>query len=446
MQSSMTSGKPFGLLVRFSLPILAGCVLQQMYSLCDSVIVGRLLGVEAFAAVGCASVIGWLPLSMLLGLTQGFGVLLAQRFGAEDGAGLRYANGWSLLISLLTGLAMTAVGLLLLGTMLGWLQTPSELLAATGDYLRVLWLGLSATALYNACASLLRALGDSKTPFWALVISTVFNIVLDCVLVAAFHMGVRGVALSTVLAQVLSLVFCVLRIRKLGFSLPKRAEWHESRDVPGKLLRLGMPPLFRNGIVAVGGLCVQAVMNGFGVALMAGMTAARRYFSLLEMVGAALEGAVATFVGQNTGAGRTDRIAQGMRVALGIAMSSAVVIAAGVWLLAEPMIALFVTHGAAEVLEKGITALRITVLFLPILYALYLYRAALQGMGDTLTPMFSGFAELLLRVLFVLWLPGLIGEFAVYLADAAGWVAAAVLLVSVYYRKKAKSIREALSQ
>ncbi len=437
----MTRGKPLALLVRFALPLMLSSILQQLYSLADSMVVGRLLGVEAFAAVGAASFLNWLPLSMLLGLSQGFGVLFAQRFGAGDGAGLRRAAAMGLLLGAGSSLFLTALGLAALPLLLTLMRVPAELMEGSAQYLTVLWLGLLVFALYNVSAALLRALGDSRTPLMALAVSTAVNIALDILFVAAFHMGIRGVALATVVSQAVSFVYCAVALRSLPFAMPRRADYALDLKTAKRLLSLGVPPLLRDGVVAVGGLFIQTVINGFGVAFIAGTTAARRYFSMLEMVGAALEGALATFVAQNAGAKRPERIALGTRAAVIVATAAAVITAAAAFLLAGPLVWLFVAQAEAEVLRVGVEALRVTALFLPVLYLLYLYRAALQGMGDTVTPMLSGFAELLLRIACVLLLPPLLGRWGVYTADAVGWVGAAALLTAVYHARKAKAGR-----
>ena len=431
----MTRGKPLPLLVKFGVPLMLSYILQQLYSLCDSVIVGRLIGVEAFAAVGSASFLSALPLEMLLGLTQGFGVVLAQRFGAGDEAGLRRSALLSSGFGCVAAVLMTAMGLCFLTPLLTVLRTPTALMEMAAAYLRVMFFGLIATALYNVAATLLRAMGDSRTPLVALVASTLLNIVLDYLLVAWGGMGVEGVALATVLATVFALGVCAMRLHSHPGKLPPPSGEPMRRGVGAQLLKMGLPPMFRNGVVAVGGLYVQSVVNGFGVAFVAGMTAARRYFTMMVMVSGALEGALATFVGQNAGAGRTERIEAGTRTAVRLALVASIFTGICTAVFARPLIALLVTEGNAEVVQVGVEALRVTSLLLPSLYLLCLYRATLQSMGDAVTPTLSGFTELALRILCVSLLPSLIGRSAAYLADGLGWVAAMILLMGVYYWK-----------
>lgn len=438
----MTRGRPLPLLVRFGLPLMLSSILQQLYSLCDSMVVGRLIGVEAFAAVGAASFLNWLPLSMLLGLTQGFAVVLSQRFGAGDGHGLKRAAWLSTLIGMAAAILMGALGILFLHPQLTAMRTPEEMLDLTAAYLRVVFAGLIASALYNVAATLLRAAGDSRTPLLALAVSTLCNIALDYVLVAFANMGVEGVALATVLAQLISLAVCLIRIILKPIHTPEPSAPAMTGGFAAQLLRNGLPPMFRDGVIAVGGLFVQNVVNGFGVAFVAGMTAARRYFSMMEMAGAALEGALATFVGQNAGANRPDRIREGTRTAVRLGVAAALLTAMIEAIFARPLITLLVGDSSAEVIRFGVTALRLTALFLPFLYLLCLYRASLQSMGDALTPMLSGFAEMIMRLLSVLLLPPFIGHAAAYMADGLGWVAAAILLMTVYFQTQKRLMNQ----
>ena len=281
---------------------------------------------KAFAAVGASSFLSWLPTSMLMGLSQGFGVLLAQRFGAGDREGLRRATLLSAAMASVAALAMTALGIGFLTPLLVAVQTPAEMMAYSADYLRVVFSGLLATGLYNVAACALRARGDSRSPLIALVISTLLNIALDWALVALADMGVEGVALATVIAQCASLAYCGAQMRRTP-AFPPAAVAPMTSGIAARLLKLGLPPMVRDGVVAVGGLFVQRAVNGFGTAFVAGMTAAQRYFSMLELVGAGLDGSLATFVAQNAGAGNRDRIAEGTRSAVRFGVVASIVTA-----------------------------------------------------------------------------------------------------------------------
>ncbi|MEG2604484.1 MAG: MATE family efflux transporter, partial [Clostridia bacterium] len=364
MTLDMTKGRPTRLLLRFALPLMLSFMLQQLYTMCDSMIVGQLLGSEAFAAIGSSAYLNWFPLSMLIGLTQGFGVVLGQRFGAKDHEGFRRAFAMSTLLALAVSLLQTGVGVGLLYPFLHMLKTPTELMEHTAAYLRVLWLGLALSGFYNVLATALRALGDSRTPFVALVISTVVNIALDYLFLAAFHMGVEGAALATLLSQALATLLCLRGIRRVNDATPRKGEWRLHRATLRELLRLGLPPLLSFSVVSIGELVVQAAINLCGVVFVTGVTAARRYFSLLNIIGSALEGALATFVAQNTGARESQRILAGTRIAVLLGLGASVLTSVLVFVFAKPLILLFVPQGGAEIVRIGVEALRIETFFL----------------------------------------------------------------------------------
>jgi len=432
MTLDMTHGKPVRLLIQFALPLMLSSLLQQFYTMFDSVIVGRLLGTEAFAAIGSASYLHWFPLSMLLGATHGFGVALSQRFGAKDTDGFRRFLACAVGLTLLIGLLFTAAGVGLLRGLLELINTPPELLELTFHYMRALWLGLLATAILNVFTATLRAMGDSRTPFVSLVVSTVLNIVLDFVFIAWMGMGVEGAALATVLSQGAAALWCFAGVRRTGL-LPARTHWRPQASIVRELLRLGVPPLVSHGVTATGDLAVLTAINRFGVLFVTGTTASRRYFSLFNIAGNALEGSLATFVGQNWGAREKQRIRRGARTAFRMGIGSAIVITLLIIAFAQPLILLFLPDGAGESLQVGIDSLRVEVLFLIALYMLLMHRAAIQGMGNAVVPMLSGFLELVMRVLSSWMLPMWVGREGLYFVDAVTWMVTAAMLIACYH-------------
>lgn len=441
----MTQGKPLGLLTAFAVPLMLGSVCQQLYTVADSAVVGRLIGVDAFAAVGAAGFLGFMVLDIILGFTQGFGILFAQRFGGKDLDGLRRSVSMSVLLALGLGLLLTAGSLLAVDPVLRLMGTPADILPDTLVYLRWLFAGTLVTMAYNLAGTLLRALGNSKTPLVAVILSSVLNVALDVLFVAVFHWGVAGVAAATVTAQFFSFLYC---LRKL-FSTPEARVGPRDFIPDGgtlkELLRLGLPLGFRNAVITGGGLFVQSAINRYGKLFVAGTTAAQKYFGFMQLAVGALDGAFATYSAQNYGAGNLPRIQEGMRCARRMALISSVAISGLIVLLGKPLIALLVTgspQDMAEILEVGWQNLLVIACGLPLLCLLYLYRSGLQGMGSTLVPMLSGFVELGLRIASVLLLPLLIGRWGVYTADALGWVGAALLLCISYYRTYRKHCRE----
>ncbi len=266
----MTQGKPLGVLIRFSVPMLLANICQELYAVADSAIVGRFLGVDAFAAVGAAGTVSWLAVDIILGFTQGFGILYAQRFGAQDFQGLRRSIAMSLWLGLGLGFIFTSGGLLGVECLLSAIQTPAELLPDTLIYLRWIMGGMWITVAYNMAATLLRALGNSRAPLVAVVISSFVNVGLDVVFVALFHWGVAGAASATLLAQTFSCLYCLYKLYRIPYAAPHRRDFRFSALIFRELLRLGTPLGFRNGVIAVGGLFVQWAINGYGTFFVAG--------------------------------------------------------------------------------------------------------------------------------------------------------------------------------
>lgn len=437
----MTKGKPFPLLVRFGIPLMLTSMLRQIYTLCDGVIVSRLLGLEAFAAIGAAAFVAMLPQSMVLGLSQGFEVVFARLYGAGDKEGFRQGKCRAAILLLAGSLAVSVLLILLRVPLLKLLRTPPELLQLSGDYLLVIYSGLSIQAMVDWSASVLRASGDSSTPLRALLISSVINVILDLVLICWIPMGVKGAALATVTAQLVSLCICLRAMRAIPQRFPELGRGEEDGSVR-QLLYMGLPPMLRDGIIAVGGLYVQSVINTFGVALVAGMTAAGIYFSALIMAGDAIEGSSATFVGQNTGARCYDRIRSGTNTAAVLAIGCSLLLATAAWIFAPWLVGLITGKSDVEALAMGIHALRCTALFLPFLYLLCMYRAVLQGLGDSVTPMLSGIMELAMRLICVIVLPAFLSYTAVCIAEGVGWFAAAILLIGRYFARIRKLTAE----
>lgn len=440
----MTQGKPLGLLVRFAVPMLLANICQELYAVADSAVVGRFLGVDAFAAVGAAGTVSWMAIDIILGFTQGFGILYAQRFGAQDFQGLRRGIAMSLWLGFGLGFALTFGGFLGAESILKAIQTPAELLPDTLIYLHWIFGGMWITMAYNMAATLLRALGNSRAPLVAVIISSFVNVGLDVAFVALFHWGVAGVASATLLAQSLSCLYCLYKLYRIPHARPHREDFRFSSPVLRELLRLGTPLGFRNGVISVGGLFVQWAINGYGTLFVAGTSAAKKYLGILQLVAGALDGAFATFSAQNYGAGRLSRIRDGLRCVRRMAWASSLAAALLTALLGKWMIRLLVTGSDQEmqqVIQIGYENLLVIGVTLPLLYLLYLYRSGLQGMGSTLAPMLSGFVELGLRLLSVGFLPGILDRWGIYLADPLGWVGAFLLLCCSYYyvyRKREK--------
>ena len=319
----MTQGNPTKLILQFSLPLLAGNILQQLYNLVDTLVVGRAEGVTALAAVSSTGWLDWTLLGLILGLAQGFAIQIAHSFGAGDHAGLRRAAGHSIVLAITVVTVLEIIAQFALRPVLTLMNTPADTYELTLLYLRIVFGGLPLVMGYNLFSGFLRSVGNSRTPLFAITCSAICNILLDVLFVVYFHWGVAGVAIATLISQALSGLICLVAVLRLPiFKL--------SRDVSFGLIKLGLPIAFQNLIISVGGLILQSVVNAQGFIFMAGYNAASRMQGLMEMAGTALRGAVSTFVGQNYGAKKMDRVRLGLRKSVQIAVLMALVIGGAV--------------------------------------------------------------------------------------------------------------------
>lgn len=433
---SMTEGSPTRLLVSFALPLMVGNVFQQLYTVVDTAVVGQVAGVGALASLGAADWLNWLVLSVVQGFAQGFAILMAQYFGAKDERQLSRSIGASATLCAAAAVLMLLLSQTTLTPVLRLLNTPDDIIGGSALYLRIIFAGIPIVTAYNLLASILRALGDSKTPLYAVVAATVVNIALDLVLVMGLGWGIAGAAVATVFSQAVSTVYCYINVRKITIIKLIKADLIPSRDMAGTLLRLGSPVALQNAIISIGGMVVQSVINKYGMLFIAGFTATNKLYGILEIAATSYGYAVTSYVGQNQGAGLLKRIKSGMRSAALVALITSVVIAAAMLVFGKAILSLFIS-GSPEEIEASMTIayhyLAVMSVALPVLYMLYIYRSALMGLGDTVIPMASGFIEMALRIGTVMLLPLAIGQAGVFYAEVAAWAGAAVLLAIGYY-------------
>ena len=418
----MTQGKPGRLIFTFAIPLMAGNIFQQLYTVVDTMVVGKFLGVDALAALGAADWLNWMMLGIVQGFTQGFAIKMAQDFGAGNHTSLRKTIGNSAVLVVLFSILLVIAG------------------------------QLSATPIvmaYNLLACILRSLGDSKTPLYAMIIASITNIVLDVLFVFGFKWGIGGAAAATLIAQVISSVYCYYHLKKIEMVKLAKTDWQLNGALMGRLLYLGFPMAFQNAIIAVGGMVVQFVVNGFGVIFIAGFTATNKLYGLLEIAATSYGYAVVTYVGQNLGAKELNRISQGMKASLLIAGITSVVIAGIMLVFGRVILSCFISGTPAEVEEAMQIAyfyLAVMSVSLPILYLLHVVRSGIQGLGNTLLPMLSGVAEFVMRVGSALILPAIVGEIGIFFAETAAWLGADIVLVISYFvvmhRLRTRTFRE----
>lgn len=438
----MTRGNPRQMIISFAIPLMLGNVFQQMYTVMDSVIVGRGIGVEALAALGTSDWLSFTAIGGITGIAQGFSVLIAQRFGAKDEKGMKK----TVAMSVWTGAGVTLLFMALflgnLKILLNFLRVPENIWQSAYNYLFILLVGLVATALYNISSGILRAMGDSKTPLKAMVTAAVTNIVLDLIFVMVFHWGVEGAGIATVLAQFCSGGICCIQLKKYGVWKMSKEDWKYDFCVVKKLLGLGLPVAFQNIIIGFGGIAIQYVINGFGFLYVAGFTATNKLYGLFELAAVSLGYATSSFVGQNLGAGEYQRIKDGVKISAQLSVVIALAVGAVLLIFGHEILGIFISSTekqAEEVLKIAYNYLAVMGATLIILYLLHIYRSALQGMGDTVIPMFSGIAEMIMRISIAFFLPFVMGKEGIYFAETGAWLGAMILLI-VAYQKKIKKI------
>ena len=446
---NMTRGKPLKLLVSFALPLMFGNIFQQLYTVVDTAIVGRGVGMDALAALGGVDWLNWMFLGVAQGYTQGFSVRMSQKFGQGDFRGLKQVIGQSALLSGLIALICTLLAQTALPLFFSMLQVRKELEPIAEIYTRVLMAGFPVVMFYNFCACVLRSVGDSKTPLIAMIIAAFTNIALDCLAIFSLGWGVAGAAAATVVAQLLAGAICAINIFKTPELHFGSAHVKPDRRICLDLVKIGSPVAAKNTVIALGGMTIQSIVNGFAVSFIAGFTATNKLYGLLEIAAISYGYAITTYVGQNYGAQAFSRIKSGMRAATALSLITSLVIAAIMLLFGRSITMLFITgEDPAVVADAGDTAyqyLCFMAVSLPVLYLLYIFQSALQGMGNTLAPMASGILEFCLRV----GLSAVVGytgyQTGIFGAEVSAWYGAAIFLGISYLisiRKHTKSASE----
>lgn len=431
----LTEGRPFRALLLFALPVIGGNLFQLFYTLADSVIVGRTLGADALAAVGATSMIVYFVLCFIQGFTNGFGICLGQRFGAKDTDGMRRSVAASTVLSIFFTLIVTAVCCALAHPILGWISTPADIYQPAYDYMYIILLGTAAPVFYNLISNVLRALGDSKTPLYFLIFSSLLNVALDVLFIVPLHMGVAGAAWATVLSQLISAVCCliaglrafpVLRLRPADF-----------KGIRGDLLshvKIGFPMGFQMSVMCIGQISMQSTVNALGSAAVAGYTAATKADQVSVLVNNAMMTAISNYVAQNYGAGKKDRILAGVRASLIQTEALNLIMCAGIILLRHSIVTLFITNPTEEIFHYANGYLLTVAPFYWLLGLLAVYRTTVQSMQNGAAPFAACMIELVMRLAATIGLTAVIGYMGVCLASPLAWAGACGLLIPVYYR------------
>ena len=433
MTQDLTKGKPFQVLLRFSLPVIGGNLFQLFYTLADSVIVGKTLGADALAAVGATSIIIYLVLCFIQGITGGFGICLGQRCGARDETGMRRSIAASLVWSILFTIVLTGICCGLAHPILHWMQTPGQIYDMAYEYMFAILAGTGATIFYNMISNILRALGDSRTPLYFLIFSSLLNIVLDLIFILTFHMGVGGAAWATVLSQLLSAVLCTIcGARKFDVLRLKRKDFSYMKRESAAHLRIGFPMGFQMSVMCIGQLAMQAAVNAIGPDAIAGYTAATKVDQLSVLINNAFGVAIASYVAQNYGAGKWDRIKSGVKASL--LQTEAVNILLGVLIIGgrNLVVPMLIDAPTDSIIHYANGYLLAVAPFYLLLGFLAVIRSSIQSMGNGKAPFAACITELVMRIAATFGLSALIGYTGVCLASPLAWLGADILLAVVY--------------
>ena len=433
---TMTEGNPYILIFTFALPLMAGNVFQQLYTVVDTMIVGQALGVDALAALGSADWFNWMLLSTVQGLAQGFAVLMAQNFGAGKIEDLKHTVGNSVVLACISSVILLIASQLLAYPILRILNTPDDIIGNALLYLRIMFAGLPIVMAYNLLASIIRALGNSKTPLYAMIIAAIINIILDILFVIVFHFGIAGAGVATLIAQFISCIYCLMHMRKIDVLAVSRHHFRLQAPLVRRLMYLGTPMAMQNILISIGGMIVQSVVNGFGVVFIAGYTATNKLYGVLEIAAFSYGYAMTTYMGQNLGANNFIRIRKGTKAAVIIAVLTSFVIAAIMLIFGKNIVSLFISGTPEQIREAVDIAylfLKILSIFLPILYIVHVFRNAVSGLGNSMFPMLSGVMEFVVRSSACFILPLFLGETGIFYGEVLAWTGADIALIIGYF-------------
>ena len=398
---TLTEGTPWKQILLFSIPIFWGNIFQLLYSLVDTKIVGSTLGTEALAAVGSVSTLHTLMTGFLNGLTLGFSLITAMCFGADNMKRLKKSFAMTIGLGVLTTTVLVVALMFVLQPLLHLLNVPEEQFAMSYAYISVLIVGLFATVLYNLCANTLRAIGDSLTPLLFLILATVSNIGLDYLFILEFHMGVQGAAYATVLAQLISVVLCFVRIfRKFPILHLQKSDFRPEKGLIVEMYKSGLSMGLMSCLVSIGTIMLQSAINTFGTTVIVAHTAARKVFEIMSLPMSVLGSAMATYCGQNYGAKRFDRIRQGIRASLLIAAIWSVAVFIICHTVEGALIRFVASTTDAEVIYWGSMYLKVDMSFIIVCGVIVILRNSMQGFGDRVIPVFSSCIELAGKIIF----------------------------------------------
>ena len=423
MERDLTIGSPMKLIIRFAVPTFLGMLFQQFYNMVDAMIVGKFLGVDALAGVGSTGAINFVVLGFCMGICNGFAIPIAQMFGARKESELRKYVANSTWLCIGFSVILTVVVVASCRQILVLLNTPEDIFSYAYDYIVIIFAGIPCIILYNMVASIIRSLGDSKTPVYFLAVSSVLNIVLDILFILTFHMGVAGAAWATVLSQGVSGVVCLFY---MGKSYPilrgTKAEWKIRTGYMGTLCGVGVPMGLQYSITGIGSLVLQFAVNGLGATVVAGVTAAQKIMQFTGCPFDTLGQTMAPYSGQNLGAGKYDRIRKGLKIVIGITWVWCLLVVIVSYTIVPVFIKMVTGTYNDKIVDTATLYLKVNTILYFVCTIICIMRNALQGIGDTKTPVISSSIELITKVAVAVMLTPYMGYMAIIIAEPVSWV------------------------
>ncbi|MBR1858193.1 MAG: MATE family efflux transporter [Selenomonadaceae bacterium] len=438
----LTEGEPARLIFFFTLPLLAGNIFQQLYGFIDTLIVGRFLGVNALAAVGCTGPLMFLMLGFVMGLTSGFSIYTGQRFGAKDEAGIRKSVAACTILSVISALILSFIGVFFCRELLELMETPPEIIDGAYSFIVIIYGGMSAFVMIQMQSNLIRALGNSKMPTIIQAVTLCINIILEPIAIIVLNAGIPGAAMATIFALITGNIICFMYIKKrVPILHTHREDWRLTKEIVWQHIRIGLPMGFQSSIIAIGAVVLQFALNNLGATAVAAYAAAHRVDGIAVMPMMSFGIAIAAYTAQNFGARKFARIAEGVKKCIYMSCSFSIAVAIFNILFGADIMYMFVGEGQEQIIEYGQTFLVINGVCYWILSLLFIFRCTLQGLGQSVVPTIAGAMELIMRVIAAIFLVDMFGYIGACLSNPLAWIGACIPLSIAFFMTR-KELRK----
>lgn len=443
----LTKGNPLKLIIMFTGPLLIGNIFQQLYSVIDTLIVGRTIGVNALAAVGSTGGLNMLIIGFCTGTTAGLSIMTAQRYGAQDYKGVKRSFATSIVISAVITLILTVISVIFARHILVIMKTPASIIVDAQKFITIIFAGIFASMAFNLLSNIIRALGDSRTPLFFLVIGVIVNILFDFIFILGLHMGVEGAGYATVSAQIIAAILCLVYIyRRIPILVLRRKDFKITKKDITDHLKVGLPMGFQSSIIAIGSIVLQIMLNTLGASAVAAYTAAGKIDQLATQVGNSFGIALATYAAQNYGAREYGRISKGVRQTLTVSIIFSLLMGALIIIFGRPLVNLFIGDQQPQVTALAQIYFRFNSSSYFILAILFAIRYTLQGLGQSFIPTLAGIAELFMRIFAGIILVRMLGFTGASMANPLAWIGSCLVLLSSYFKTMQQLKRRAAKQ